>query len=71
MQIVFKKIPRLAIYFYLIGFIVITTALIFYFNSTTLINHIQIQQLFIAGAIVVAIGSVINNLSHFKRKKHE
>ncbi len=68
MKIVFNKIPKLAQYFYLSGFIVILIALVNYFVDTPFINTLLMQQLFIAGAIIVAIGSVINTLFQFGKK---
>jgi hypothetical protein len=69
MKIVFNKIPKLAQFFYLAGFMVILTALINYFVDAPFISTLLMQQLFIAGAIIVAIGSVINTLFQFSKKK--
>lgn len=69
MQIVFKKIPTLAKIFYLIGFSILITTLILFFNFKNLLSLVRIQQAFISGAIIVAIGSVINTLYQFKKPK--
>lgn len=68
-QIVFKKIPKLAKIFYTIGFSILIVALILFFNFKNLLSLVQIQQAFIGGAIIVAIGSVINTLYQFKKPK--
>lgn len=68
MRLVFKTIPKLARYFYIVGFAVILTALGNYFSATEFINTLLMQQLFIGGAIIVAVGSVINTLFQFKKK---
>ncbi|MGB0496285.1 MAG: hypothetical protein ACPGJI_08005 [Kangiellaceae bacterium] len=67
MKIVFKKIPKLAVYFYLVGFFILIAAIVNFFASAPLLSIIATQQLFIAGAIIVAIGSVINTLHQFKK----
>ena len=69
MYIVFKKIPKLAIIFYCIGFAILTTALYLYFYTPNLLEPAVNQQIFIGGAIIVALGSVINNIYQFKSKK--
>jgi len=69
MKIVFNKIPKLAKYFYLIGFAVLSLAMGCYFSEQTIIDHLLLQQAFILGAIIVAIGSVINTIYQLKRKK--
>jgi len=68
MKIVFKKIPTAALIFYLVGLIVILTAAVNYFIAVAFISSLLIQQLFIGGAIIVAIGSVINTLFQFSKK---
>jgi len=70
MKIRFKKIPRLAIPFYILGFSLISFAmadlfLIPYFFTAGFLTPLATQQIFIAGAILVAVGSVINHLSYF------
>ena len=69
MRIVFKKIPKLAIAFYCLGFFMLAISLYCFFYRPDLIEPILNQQLFIAGAIIVATGSVINNLYQFKPKE--
>jgi len=69
MQIVFHKIPRLAKLFYLIGFIIVTLSMIIFFNYPSLVAPVRLQQAFIGGAIIVALGSVINTIHQFKRPK--
>lgn len=66
MRIVFKRIPKLAIYFYGLGFLLILISLMLFFNQANYLPLIRLQQLMIAGAVIVAIGSVINNLYQFK-----
>ncbi len=68
MKIIFKKIPKLARYFYLVGFIVILTATANFFMTVAFMGTLLMQQLFIGGAIIVAIGSVINSLFQFRQK---
>ncbi len=69
MKIVFKKIPKLAIGLYLLGLILILVAMANYFASSAFMEILLMQQLFIAGAIVVAIGSVVNTLFQFGIRK--
>lgn len=69
MKLVLKKIPKVALYFYTVGFMIILTAMVNYFTDAPFISPLQMQQLFIAGAIIVAIGSVINTLFQFTKKK--
>ncbi len=69
MKIVFKKIPKLAQYFYLIGALLIIVALSNLVVSTAYMKNIEMQQLFIIGAIIVAIGSVINTFYQFRKNK--
>ncbi len=66
MKIVFKEIPKLAVYFYAFGFIILIIALINFFTGAIGFENILTQQLFIGGAIVVALGSVINTVYQFK-----
>jgi len=68
LRIVINKIPRLAVIFYLIGFCLIITALVFFFYWPSLFAPVKLQQTFIAGAILVAVGSVVNTLYQFRRK---
>ncbi len=70
MKFRFKKIPRWALIFYALGFTLIAIALLDLlvipsFLAASLLTPTATQQVFIAGAILVAIGSVINNLYHF------
>jgi len=69
MKIVFNKVPKLAKYFYLVGFVFLTGAMASYFIEQIVIDHLLIQQTFIVGAIVVAIGSVINTIYQLKNRK--
>jgi len=69
MKIVFNKIPSLAKYFYLVGFVVLLGAMSSYFIVQIKTDQVLIQQAFILGAIIVAIGSVINTVYQFKSKK--
>ena len=69
MKLVFKKIPKVALYFYTVGFMIILAAMVNYFTATHFVSPLQMQQLFIGGAIIVAIGSVINTLFQFAKKK--
>ena len=69
MKIVFNKIPSLAKYFYLVGFVVLLGAMSSYFIVQIKTDQVLIQQAFIIGAIIVAIGSVINTVYQFKSKK--
>jgi len=67
MKIVFKKIPKLAIYFYLVGLILLSIAMTNYLKQSPFMGEVLMQQVFIAGAIIMALGSVINSLFQFKK----
>jgi len=67
-KFVVKKIPKLAILFYIIGFLIIAIALVNYFTEMNWFDSVIIQQVFILGAIVVACGSVINTIFQFRKK---
>lgn len=69
MRIVFKKIPKLAIFFYLTGFIVLLISMLLAFYIPNTVNPITIKQIFIGGAIIIVIGSVINSVYQFNPKK--
>ncbi len=69
MKLVFKRIPKASIICYLIGFLIIAVALINYWMSDPFISDVRMLQVFLAGAIVVAVGSVLNSLYQFKRSK--
>ena len=74
LRIVFKKIPKVAVLFYCIGFLTILVAMYLFFKQPRFMSAdndqlILMQQVFIAGAIIVALGSVINNIYQFKRKQ--
>lgn len=66
MSIIFKKIPKLALVFYTIGFIILMATLAVYFYIPSMVSVILLQQAFIGGAIIVAIGSIINTIFQFK-----
>ena len=68
MKLVFKKIPKVALYFYTVGFTTILAAMVNYFIATPFFSPLLMQQLFIGGAIIVAVGSVINTLFQFAKK---
>jgi len=70
MKIVFKKIPKIALYFYAVGFILITIGMVIFFSEALFISSILTLQIFIAGAIIVACGSVINTVFQFKKSGH-
>jgi len=67
-KLTFKKIPSLAKYYYAIGFLLLITALAIFFYWPSLLKPIRLQQLFIVGAIIVSVGSVINCVYQFKSK---
>jgi len=67
LKIIFKKIPSLAKIFYLIGLLTIIVALTNSSMEYFMLSGLHTQQLFIGGAIIVAIGSVINTLHQFKK----
>jgi predicted small integral membrane protein len=72
MKIAFKKIPKLAIVFYLVGFCILSASWFLYWNNEQwfVLETQTLQQAFIFGAIIVAIGSVINccvQLNLFKK----
>jgi hypothetical protein len=68
LKIVFKKIPKLAQYFYWVGFFLIISAFTLYFLRLHWLDEVTLQQLFIGGAIVVAMGSVINTFTQLGKK---
>jgi len=68
LKITFKKIPTLAKLFYLVGFIIIVISYLNYDNGYQWFTTLETQQFFIFGAIVVAIGSIINSLYQFKSR---
>jgi len=70
MKIVFKKIPKIALYFYAVGFILIAIGMVSFFSESILISSVLTLQIFIAGAIIVACGSVINTIFQFKKSGH-
>ena len=57
------KPPKSALILYFIGFGLIGAS----FLLTQTLNQVQVQQLLIAGAIVVAIGSMINWVSSIRK----
>ncbi len=59
-QFTFKKPPRSAIAFYLIGFLIIIPTVLHQFLYWNFMSVATNQRLFIIGAIVVCIGSVLN-----------
>ena len=67
MKFVVKKIPKLAQKFYIVGFFTICLALVNYFGEMNWFDTVVNQQVFIFGAIIVAIGSVINTIFQFKK----
>jgi len=67
MKIVFKKIPKIAIYFYVAGFTLIIIGMVSFFSKAIQISAVLTLQIFIAGAIIVACGSVINTVFQFKK----
>lgn len=67
----FKKIPKLAKWFYFFGFIILIIAMLLFFYFPNKIESIRMQQLFILGAIIVAIGSIINTIHQFKFTKKD
>ncbi|MDH5433822.1 MAG: hypothetical protein OEY19_07740 [Gammaproteobacteria bacterium] len=66
MKITFKKIPKLAISFYLIGIVCLCSAMLLFYYFPQVLPTVHVQQLFIFGAIVVALGSVVNTFFQFK-----
>ncbi|WP_196139889.1 hypothetical protein [Aliikangiella sp. G2MR2-5] len=66
MHIQFKRVPRLAVVFYLVGLAVIGVTLLIYHYFPEWLPVQRIQQAFIGGAIIVAVGSVINSFYQFK-----
>ncbi len=69
MKFIVKKIPKLAISFYIVGFLIIAIALVNYFTEMNWFDSVIIQQVFILGAIVVACGSVINTIFQFRKNR--
>jgi len=69
MNVTFKKPPTLSLICYAIGFILIVPTVIHQLNDWNWLSFTLNQQLFLAGAIVVAIGSVINWWHSFFKKQ--
>ena len=69
MKIVFKKIPRSAIIFYVIGLLLLSVSISCMLFFATLFDAVRLQQVFLLGAIIIAVGSVINTLYQFRPKK--
>jgi len=67
MKIAFKKIPRLALAFYLLGLLFLSIAVVNYLSEAPFIEDILMQQIFIVGAVIVTLGSVFNTLFQFKK----
>ena len=67
MKIIFKKIPKIALYFYAVGFTLIIVGMVSFFSKEIQISAVLTLQIFIAGAIIVACGSVINTIFQFKK----
>ena len=67
MKIVFKKIPKLALSFYFFGLILLLIAIANYLIKLPFMGDLLMQQLFFVGAVIVALGSVINTLFQFKK----
>ena len=53
--------------FYITGFLIIVVALVNYFIEMSWFNTVTTQQIFILGAIIVAMGSVINTVFQFRK----
>jgi hypothetical protein len=68
MKLVFKKIPKIAICFYLVGFTFVFFGFFHFIGKWQIISEIENLQMFIGGAIVIAIGSVINLLFQLKKR---
>ncbi|MET1256120.1 hypothetical protein [Aliikangiella maris] len=65
----FKKIPKLALCFYFVGFLILIVAMILLRNPPQYLSSTTLQQLFIGGALIVTLGSVINTFYQFKSKE--
>jgi len=70
-RIVINKIPKPAIICYLVGFVILGVCLLIYFKFPDWVPMFRLQQAFIGGAIIVAIGSVINTIYQFGRKQDD
>lgn len=70
MKIVINKIPTAAKIFYLVGFVILGCCLLIYFQFPNWLSAVRLQQVFIAGAIIVAVGSVINTIYQFGKHRH-
>lgn len=68
MKLVFNKIPKLAIGFYVAGFSLIILSLLLFYGFNAILGNLHLQQLFIAGGLLVAVGSVVNTCHQFKTK---
>jgi len=67
MKFFIKKVPKTARALYIIGFLVIGVALFNYVGKMNWFDLVVSQQIFISGAILVALGSVVNTIYQFKK----
>jgi len=68
MQIKFAKIPKGALILYVLGFVIMGVCFWLFVNKNAFLSTLRLQQLFILGALVVAMGSLINIFHQFKKK---
>jgi uncharacterized membrane protein len=68
MKFIIVKPPTLSLWCYAIGFIVLLLAVSHHYFGLRWLSVLVQQQLFLAGAIIVAVGSVINWLNMLKPK---
>ncbi|HFB66156.1 MAG TPA: hypothetical protein ENJ60_11530 [Aeromonadales bacterium] len=69
MKIKFAKIPLAALFFYSAGFAIIGFCLGVFYSGNHWLSELRLQQLFIIGALVVTVGSAINIVVQFKKRK--
>ena len=69
MNLDFKRIPKIALYLYLLGFSLISLAMAARYFSFLEPGSLVTQQIFIGGAIIVALGSLVNTINQFGLNK--
>jgi hypothetical protein len=69
MKFVFKKPPPVAVYCYSFGFVLIAFTMLHQYLDWQWLSLVRNQQIFILGAITVALGSLFNWLLPLIKKR--
>jgi hypothetical protein len=69
MKFVFKKPPQVAVYCYCFGFVLIAFTMLHQYLDWQWLSLVRNQQIFILGAITVALGSLFNWLLPLIKKR--